>query len=249
MGAPSRAVGTVLNRLDPTSLRERAGLAIRASIITGELRPGEIYPISYFATRLGVSATPVREALLDLAGDGLIEVAPNRGFRVTELSEHDLDEIFQVRLLLEVPSVAQVVGRLHEEEEASCRELARQSEACAAEGDLVGFLEYDRAFHAALLSPLENQRLVATMNRLRDQARLRALPSLARSEQLVASAHEHAKLLDAVVVGDRDAAQGVIRLHLEHTRGLWAGRPEFESGPAPEMEAGTPIVKRSQAAP
>lgn len=229
MASSTSAAGTALHRLASTSLREGAWLAIRASIITGELQPGEIYPIAYFTARLGVSATPVREALLDLAGIGLIEVVANRGFRVPELSEHDLDEIFEMRVLLEVPSVARVVGALPAEGQAACRQLAQQSETRAAAGDLVGFLELDRLFHAALLSALQNGRLVDTVNRLRDQARLRALPSLARGPELIASAREHAQLLEAVIRGDREAAQKAIRSHLEHTRGLWAGRPEAGS--------------------
>jgi len=226
VGRSASAAGTALNRLAPTSLREGAWLAIRASIITGELQPGEIYPIAYFTSRLSVSATPVREALLDLAGVGLVEVVANKGFRIPELSEHDLDEIFQIRVLLEVPSVDLAVGALAPEDQAACRELAERSEASAAAGDLVGFLELDRLFHAALLAPIQSRRLIDTVNRLRDQARLRALPSLARGPQLIASAREHTALLEAVVRGDHEGAQKAIRSHLEHTRGLWAGRPE-----------------------
>lgn len=223
-------VGAALNPLEQTNLRMRARSAIRASIITGQLKPGVIYPVSYFASPLGVSATPVREALLDLASEGLVELARNKGFRVPELSEHDLDEIYQLRLFLEVPSVVDVVGRLSPADERSCRELADKIEECASTGELAGFLEHDRAFHAALLRPLGNLRLLVIVNELRDQARLWALPTLAQSEQLAASAREHAQLLDAVVNNDREGARTIIAHHLEHTRGLWAGKLEVAHG-------------------
>src|SRR4051794_4783192 len=84
------------------SLREQAVAAIRASIITGEAEPGQIYSVRQFADRLGVSATPIREALLDLAGDGLVEAVRNRGFRILMPSEQDLDEIYRLRLMIEV---------------------------------------------------------------------------------------------------------------------------------------------------
>lgn len=217
-----------LTQLEPTNLRVMARSAIRASVITGQLRPGVIYPVSYFASRLGVSATPAREALLDLSSAGLLEVARNKGFRVPDMSEHDLDEIYQLRLLIEVPSVAAVAGRLSAKDERRCTELAQKIEACAASGDVAGFLEFDRLFHSALLSALRNDRLVATVERLKDQARLWALPELARTEQLVASAHEHALLVAAVTKGDADAAREIMVHHLEHTRGLWAGKLESD---------------------
>src|SRR5207249_5005042 len=118
-----------------------ARAAIRTHIVTGQLRPGVIYPVSYFASRLGVSATPVREALLDLSNLGLVELARNKGFRIPVLSEHDLDEIYQLRLLVEAPSVGQVANVFGQEDEQRCAELAAKIEECASRGDLVGFLE------------------------------------------------------------------------------------------------------------
>src|ERR1700730_1671210 len=76
------------------NLREQARRVIRKSITAGELRVGEIYSTAYLTNLLGVSATPIREALLDLAGDGLIEIVRNKGFRVLVLGERDLDNIY-----------------------------------------------------------------------------------------------------------------------------------------------------------
>jgi DNA-binding GntR family transcriptional regulator len=217
---------TTLNPIEPTNLRMMARAAIRAHIITGQLKAGAIYPVSYFATRLGVSATPVREALLDLASQGLVELARNKGFRVPELSEHELDEIYQLRLLIEAPAVVMAVGKLNTDDQHRCAELANKIEDCAAEGDLTGFLENDRLFHLALLEPIGNRRLLTIVDELRDGARLWALPSLARSEPLRSSAREHDQLLRAVVKGDIETARKIIVHHLEHTRGLWAGHTE-----------------------
>jgi len=73
------------------SLREQVSRALEAALVAGELQPGEIYSAPGLAERFGVSATPVREALLDLVRDGFVEVVRNRGFRVVEMSETDLD--------------------------------------------------------------------------------------------------------------------------------------------------------------
>ena len=223
-GPPKNTITPLDNK--PPNLRMWARAAIRASIIAGQLEPGVIYPVSYFASQLNVSATPVREALLDLSGQGLVEIAKNKGFRVPQLSDHDLDEIFALRLLVEVPSVINVVGNLSSSDLATCAQLAQQIEASAQLGDLIGFLESDRLFHSALLRPLSNGRLLGIVNGLRDQARLNALPALAGSDRLIASAREHTLLLDAVLQGNRKDAGRLITQHLEHSRGLWAGVPE-----------------------
>ncbi len=85
--------------------------SIRVRIVTGEFAAGEIYSAPALAAVLGVSATPVREAMLELTADGLVEVVPNRGFRVVEPSQHDLDEIFELRLMLEVPAAERAAER------------------------------------------------------------------------------------------------------------------------------------------
>ena len=84
-------------------------------MVAGELKPGELYSAPVFGERFGVSATPVREAMLDLAKDGFVVAERNRGFRVVEMSEADLDEISQIRLLLEVPSTVQVAKIIESE--------------------------------------------------------------------------------------------------------------------------------------
>jgi DNA-binding GntR family transcriptional regulator len=90
------------------SLREQARQVIRGLVITGQMQPDQLYSVPRLAAELGVSATPVREALLDLEREGLLEAERNRGFRVVSLSLGELNDIFAVRLLLEVPSVGDI---------------------------------------------------------------------------------------------------------------------------------------------
>src|SRR5919199_1566442 len=78
------------------SHRERVADALRAALIAGELRPGEVYSAPGLAARFGVSATPVREAMLDLVREGLVDTVPNKGFRVRDLSDRELDEITEM---------------------------------------------------------------------------------------------------------------------------------------------------------
>ena len=214
--------------LERSSLRDQVRSILRAKIITGELEEGTLYSVGEFATRLGVSATPVREALGDLEQHGLVQVIRNRCFVVPTLTDHDLDEIFQLRIMLEVPTVERVIGKLTVDELATCDAIVQRCLACAREGDLTGFLEADRDFHLRLLGALGNRRLVDIVDRLRDQTRLYGLLMLA-PDNLVASAQEHEDLLQAIAAKDERRARERLVHHLEHTRGLWAGRPVPET--------------------
>jgi DNA-binding GntR family transcriptional regulator len=215
-----------LAQLRPSTLREQARAALRASIITGEIASGQLYTVGSVAERLGVSATPIREALADLGHNGLVVVVRNRGFIVPEVTEHDLDEIFNLRLLLEVPSVERVAGRLSAEDIVICKYEVERGKRAAVAGDLPGFLEADREFHLRLLSSLGNARLVQMVDNLRDQSRPYRLTGLLATGELVDSAQEHERLIAAVEVGDAHAAGAQMTLHLNNTRAAWAGSSE-----------------------
>jgi DNA-binding GntR family transcriptional regulator len=219
-----------MRALTRTSLREEAGRVIRASITAGELEPGEIYSAASLAERLGVSPTPVREAMLDLAHAGLVEPIRNRGFRVLTVADRDLDEISQLRVMLEVPALRDVIANATDAQLAELETPLEAIEAAAAEGDLPGFLLADRDFHLGMLTLGGNGRLVRLVGQLRDQTRLTGLKGLAEAGGLEQSAREHRPILEAVQARDAEQAERLMRAHLEHTRGLWAGRSEDLAG-------------------
>jgi DNA-binding GntR family transcriptional regulator len=214
--------------LETKSLREQASEVLRANVVSGELAPGRIYSVATLAQDLGVSATPVREALLDLTSSGLVEPVRNRGFRVLTADDDDLDEIGQLRIMLEVPAIRTVVERGSEEDIQALRPTLDAIGAAAAAGDVPAFLAADRAFHLGLLELTGNGRLLRLVAQLRDQTRLTGLSALARAGALDASAREHCAVLDAVRERDADRAERLMRRHLEHTRGIWAGQIEHD---------------------
>jgi DNA-binding GntR family transcriptional regulator len=221
---PSAPSGEIIR---PSRLSSLAKGSIRSRINSGEITVGKIYSVPSLAEKLGVSATPVREAMLDLVAEGLVEAVPNRGFRVIELTPRDLDEIFELRLMLEVPATAALavkpVGTL--DIEAHFR-LAEAIEHHAGEGDTAGFLQADREFHLSLVGASGNVRLVELVSRLRDQARLYGVEQLARLGHLEASAREHRDIVEAIRHGDVDEVTALVTRHLRHTRGIWAGVSE-----------------------
>jgi DNA-binding GntR family transcriptional regulator len=208
------------------SLRDQVRRSLEAAMVAGELRPGELYSAPALGERFGVSATPVREAMLDLARDGFVVAERNRGFRVAEMSEVDLDEICQIRLLLEVPSTVQVAKIIEPEVIDELSVIADEIVAAAARGDLIDYLDSDRRFHVLLISQLGNDRLTDLVDRMRRQTRLFGLVALAESGVLVASAQEHHELIEAMRARDTTATKSLINSHIKHIRGLWVGREE-----------------------
>jgi DNA-binding GntR family transcriptional regulator len=204
------------------SLREQVTEALRAALVSGALRAGVVYSAPGLAERFGVSATPVREAMLDLVQAGLVEAVPNKGFRVTELTERDLDEYTAVRALLEPPTVAAVAVHAPRDAVAALRPLAEQIVRAAVDRDVLAYVEADTAFHLALLALAGNAHLVEVVRDLRYRSRLYGVPTLAANDELEPSARQHLDLLDAVAAGDAATAERMTRDHLRHVRGIWS---------------------------
>ncbi|MEU5304712.1 GntR family transcriptional regulator [Streptomyces noursei] len=203
-------------------LRDQVAHALRAALISGELRPGEVYSAPVLAEDFGISATPVREAMLDLTREGLVEPVRNKGFRVTEVNERDLDQYSEIRTLIEVPMVGRITREAARADLEALRAVAEEIVRAAREHDLIGYLEADRRFHLSLLALAGNDRLVETVGDLRKRSRLYGLTALDERDQLLPSAEEHLELLDLMVAGDAVAAEACMARHLGHVRSLWA---------------------------
>ena len=211
------------SRMQRTSLSEQALRVIRQAMIRGEIRPGEIYSAAALASQLGVSNSPVREAMLTLVNEGFMVPVRNRGYQVLESSRRDLEEIHEIRQLLEVPAMAKLAEHAAEHDFAPFRALAERNVAAAAEGDLDGYLETDREFHVGLTERAGNQRLVKLIASLRDHTRLYGLPGLSAQGQLTASAAEHLEILNAIEAGDAARTTELMALHLSHIVHEWSG--------------------------
>jgi DNA-binding GntR family transcriptional regulator len=205
-----------------TSLREQALTALRQALVTGQIEPGVVYPVGSLAAELGVSNSPVREAMLALVDDGLMEVVPNRGYRAATMTDTDLAEITQLRYLLEVPAAGRAAEVDLGKHLATLYDLVDAIERTAGEGDLAGNLDADRRFHLLVVEVCGNRRLTGLVARLRDQTRLYNLPALAESGALVASAAEHRPLLAAIAAHDSATAQTLMRAHLGHITTDWS---------------------------
>ncbi|MYY07629.1 FCD domain-containing protein [Streptomyces sp. SID4919] len=201
------------------SVRGQVLAALRVALVEGELAPGAVYSAPVLGERLGVSATPVREAMQQLAAEGAVEVVPNRGFRVVERSERQLAELAEVRALIEVPVMLRLTQSVSAARWAELRPLAEATAVAAACGDRAAYAESDRAFHRALLGLSGNQQLVQVADDLHRRAQwpLISGPLPMRRADLVSDAAEHSALLDALTARDATKVQSLVRNHFAGT--------------------------------
>lgn len=194
--------------------------ALRAAVITGELSPGTLHSVHTLAGQLGVSRTPVREALIKLAQQGMVRFERNRGVRILQTSPHDLEEIFALRLLLEPPAARRAVllGAPATPREL-CAVFAAMEKAALAD-DEYRMWEHDRRFHRVLLEASGNGRLAEYVDGLRDMVLRRGVSTARRSRTLAGIVAEHRTVLERVEAGDADGAAESMRAHILHTAEL-----------------------------
>ncbi len=212
---------------DRVSLREQVADTLRGLLISGQLRPGTLYSAPRLAAEFGVSATPVREALLDLVGEGLVEPVRNKGFRVTEVDDAALDSLAELRALIEIPIMTAVAkactGEIAERVE-SLRSLAEETVAAAKAKDLTRFVTVDIDFHLGFLACHGNPYAVDVVRDLRGRSRLYGLEAMAEQGTLAQSGAEHVQMVDAALARDGREMRRLITAHLGHVRDTWAGR-------------------------
>ncbi|WP_453985225.1 GntR family transcriptional regulator [Brevibacterium casei] len=226
----------------PPSLREHALSIIRDAIATGELDEERIYSAAGLAKQLGISLSPVREAMMALVTEGTVEAVPNRGFRLVPITEADLEEIIRIRVLLAVPAVRELCRQAGEETGTGAgagaraaadsepragadiaerlrllRSHAEATVAAAETGDIVGFYTHDRRFHESLLAFGLGPRAAEISLRLRDQSRIgggAVVTGAAVETVAVASAKELIDIVDLIEAGAGDEVAELVTRNL-----------------------------------
>jgi DNA-binding GntR family transcriptional regulator len=204
-----------------SSLRDRIGGSLSAAIVSGELAPGTLVTVPTLAVQFEVSATPVREALLDLQQRGFVEPVRNKGFRVTDVSSADLRDIVELRVMLEAPAMRELVELVPLETLPRWRRIAAEITEHASKSELAEFIESDRRFHLGLLALHGNSRLVDLVAELRSQTRMVNLVKMTHSRELGEVADEHHRMLDLIEQHDGEALEALTRRHLAHVIDWW----------------------------
>ncbi|MFI1326614.1 GntR family transcriptional regulator [Streptomyces rochei] len=201
-----------------SSVRGQVLDALRTALLSGELRPGEVYSAPALGERFGVSATPVREAMQQLAVEGAVEVVPNRGFRVVRRGDRELAELAEVRALLEAPVWLRLSRTVPAERWAELRPLAESTVRAASSGCPATYAEADRAFHRAVLALAGNEQLVAIAGDVHRRAQWPPAGAGRGRAGLIADAHEHTALLDALIAGDQELVRALVGEHFTAAR-------------------------------
>ena len=202
---------------DIVQLKDRTYLVIKRGILDGILEPGDALVEADLADQMGVSKTPVREALLKLELEGFVERVPHTGTFVCGLSLEDIQEIYVVKEELEALAIRLATPRLTPDDVADARVLLTTETQLWERGDITSEeLEKYTSFHHWITMKSGNQRLAAFLHQLDDQA-LRLRMTLARIPGWVdVSSQDHRNVLEAMARGDAEEAAALIRQHNVH---------------------------------
>jgi DNA-binding GntR family transcriptional regulator len=205
---------------DRASLTKVASDRIRGQILAGKLRPGERLVEDRLSTELGVSRVPVREALLGLSVEGLVNLEPRRGASVAEISPETVAELVEVRALLEGLN-ARLAARRHDPAiVAELSDALRRGNAAASSGSAEELAQLNAEFHDLLAVASRNTVLSGIMRSLRERTSLAfVLNGQARARQ---DWKEHAGVLAAVIDGDEDLAELLATRHVQNAAAAFA---------------------------
>ena len=208
MNAPKRAA--------PTSLVDEAYEQIRRRILDNAWPPGHPALEQEVALALGMSRTPVREALLRLQGEGLVEVIPRHGMRVLPVSPNDMREIYQILTALECMAAELLARRLPSDKELEplVADTKAMDKALKAD-DLGAWAAADERFHAHLVDLAGNRQLQATVLNYWDRAHRARMFTLRLRPKPVSSTQEHMLMVERLRAGDPEGAARVTRAHRE----------------------------------
>lgn len=203
-----------LNMDEYLPLREVVFNTLRTAIIHGEFEPGERLMEVHLANKLGVSRTPVREAMRMLELEGLVVMIPKKGAEVARITEKDLKDALEIRMSLEELAAELACRRIDEDGRRQLQTANDIFRKAVGSRDLSAIVEADVAFHNVVYEATHNARLVSISQTLREQVyryRVEYVKDLSHHSKLV---EEHEALTEAILNGDVDKAKEVTRKHI-----------------------------------
>lgn len=210
---PKKLLPVKLDTYKP--LREVVFETLREAIINGTLRPGERLMEIQLAEELGVSRTPVREAIRKLELEGFVVMVPRKGAFVAGISLKDIADVFEVRAALEALAAGLAAERITDEELEELERILVKKAEIIEKSDVTRFVESDTQFHEVLYRSSRNQRLIQFLSNLQDEIlRFRSV-SLAFPGRLRHALEEHRKIVEAVADRDVHRAQALAQEHIE----------------------------------
>ncbi len=196
------------------SLRAQALAQLRDAIVTGTLEAGSLHSEQSIAERLGLSRTPIREALLQLAGEGLVAFEPNRGARVTELNAEHLAFVLQFRAAIEGCGASRMAAAGDAARIARLDKELKRQRAIIKAGDRLAWVEANMDFHTIIAESSENRLMMEAFAPLASHTKRLGFRMNLRAQRMRESLDEHSAIVDAIRRGDADRARTMAEEHL-----------------------------------
>ena len=198
-------------------LREVVSDTLRQAIRDGALKPGERLMEIPLAEELGVSRTPIREAIRKLEQEGFVVMIPRRGTYVADISLKDISQVFEIRSALEELAAALAAERITDEEIEALERMLVEIGNYIETKDMDKIVETDVAFHEVLYKASRNERLVEIIHNLREQTLRFRTVSMNQPGRLAKTREEHRLLVEAIANRDGKQARKMARMHMEHS--------------------------------
>ena len=200
-------------------LRDVVFNTLRQAILKGELKPGERLMEIQLANKLGVSRTPVREAIRKLELEGLVLMIPRKGAEVAEITRQDMEDVLEVRTALEELAVKDACDHITDAQLSELKKASNEFKKALLEGkDLVTCADADMHFHDVILSATNNRRLIQMLNNLSEQMypyRMEYLKDERTHKTLI---EEHDAIRRALKKHDKVKAGAAIRVHIDNQK-------------------------------
>ncbi len=197
-------------------LRDVVFQTLRQAILKGDLQPGERLMEMKLAERLGVSRTPIREAIRKLELEGLVVMIPRKGAAVANITEKDTKDVLEVRRTLEMFAVEVACDRITKEQLERLKEAARAFEGFKGSMDLIHIAETDMNFHEIIYEATHNDRLVQMLNNLRENMYRYRIEYLKDSNYYDSLVREHQAILEAIERKEKEKARIYMRDHIDN---------------------------------
>jgi DNA-binding GntR family transcriptional regulator len=207
---------TKIRKSEP--LAKTALKVLRRSILTNELTTDVVYNEKSLAKDLGISRTPVREALLELSSKRLIKFLPQKGVIINTFSHKEIEDVFEIRIALEVFSIKKACINDKTLDISGLNNFLQAQKDAAQKKNAVAFMEADRNFHITFIRLTKNAYLIEMMQDIRDIMHLMGFKALTRKSRMKEVIAEHDAILAAVIKGQVTEAMELMETHLEYSK-------------------------------
>ena len=199
-------------------LRDVVFNTLRQAILTGELKPGERLMEIHLANKLGVSRTPIREAIRKLELEGLVTMIPRRGAEVAQITEKSMNDVLEVRMSLDALCVELACDRITQEGLDALRDACDAFEQSVKTKDVRKIAQADVALHDIIVQATGNQRLVQLVNNLSEQMYRYRFEYIKDSSQHPTLIEEHRIIYQSLVDKDKETASAAAKTHIDNQR-------------------------------